>query len=89
MAVLNNKQFMAVGVGAVALFLYSKSKAVEVAEGLNPLNDDNYVMGAVNSLGGKLTGDTDYKLGIGSWLHDVIHGEVNTDIPTKTGRIGK
>ena len=43
MAILTNKQFVAVGVVAVLGALYVKRKAGQAAEALNPVNPDNII----------------------------------------------
>ena len=67
---------LGLGVGAFVIYK-GAGKAVEAAQAVgnavNPLNHDNVFAGAVNKVGGAITGDSSWSLG--AWLYDVTHPE--------------
>ena len=61
-------------VGVVVVYLAEK-KAREavgtVGQAINPVNNDNIFASGVDSVGAKLTGDENFKLG--AWIYDITH----------------
>lgn len=53
MAILTNKQFLAVGVVGVLGALYLKRKAEQVVKALNPVNPDNIINQQVIAIAGQ------------------------------------
>ena len=64
----------AVGVG-VLYFAERKARKVasDVGQAINPVNNDNIFAAGVDSVGAKLTGDDNFKLG--AWIYDLFHEE--------------
>lgn len=61
-------------VGVAAIYLAEKKAreaAADIGQAINPVNNDNIFASGVNSVGAKLTGDQNFKLG--AWLYDITH----------------
>ena len=66
--------------GASGLLLwYLKNKTVEVVsevgQAINPVNPDNIFSEGVDSIGGAISGDDDWSLGV--WIYEATHDETN------------
>lgn len=78
MAFFNTKAGMiaAVGVvGGIAIYVAEKKAREAIsatANAVNPLNNDNVFASGVDGIGAKLTGESDFKLGV--WIYDAING---------------
>lgn len=71
-----NNQLIGIGVVGVLALWYLKSKATEtvkdVGNAVNPTNPDNVFYEGVNSVGGAVSGDQDFSLGV--WLYERFNG---------------
>jgi hypothetical protein len=62
-----------VGIGVLYLAERKARKvASDVSQAINPANNDNIFAAGVDSIGAKLTGNDNFKLGV--WIYDKIHG---------------
>jgi hypothetical protein len=83
----NTKVGMVVALSAIAgLAVYVAGKQVvetvgDVGNAINPVNDNNVFAVGVDSVGAKLTGDVDFKLG--GWLYDKMNDKYD---PNETVR---
>jgi hypothetical protein len=73
----DSKVGMVLAIGAmatVAVYVVQK-KAIETAgdvgHAISPTNNDNIFAAGVDSVGAKLSGDENFKLGV--WLYDVVN----------------
>lgn len=71
MSLLNNKQFIAVGVVGAAGLWFARKQAAKAAQAINPVNQENVFYQGTNAVGSKLTGDKDFTLG--GWIYDITH----------------
>ena len=75
---LNSKVGMvaAIAIAGLGVAYLAEKKARKVASdvgnAINPINNDNVFASGVDAVGAKLTGKSNFKLGI--WIHDKIHG---------------
>ena len=73
-------EYLLIGAGA-ALVLWlttaGKKAAAAVAGAVNPLNPDNLANTFTNSVGGVLTGDPNFALGVSAY--DLVHGDTSSD----------
>ncbi len=61
-------------VGGVALYLAEKKAreaAADIGHAINPVNNDNIFASGVDSVGAKLTGNENFRLG--AWIYDLTH----------------
>lgn len=73
-------EYLLIGAGAaLVLWLTSAGKkaAAAVAGAVNPLNPDNLANTFTNAVGGTLTGNPDFSLGVSTY--DTIHGDTSSD----------
>jgi hypothetical protein len=83
----NTKVGMVVALSAIAgLAVYVAGKQVvetvgDVGNAINPINNDNVFAVGVDSVGAKLTGNADFKLGV--WVYDKFNDEYDPSEPIR------
>ncbi len=77
--------------GALVLGYWATKKAAEgvhdVAQAVNPLNNNNIFYRGTNEIGSVITGDNNFNLGV--WIYDALHPNQNNNsaikLPTQGG----
>lgn len=67
-----NEQLIGLGVVGLLALWYLKNRAADVGQAVNPVNPDNVFYQGTNAVGGALTGDEDFSLGV--WIYEKLHG---------------
>lgn len=70
-------------VGVVVVYLAEKKAreaAADIGQAINPVNNDNIFASGVDSVGSKLTGNENFKLG--SWIYDQFHDKYDPNAPS-------
>lgn len=58
---------VALGIGALAIYLTKSGVVRDVAQSVNPLNNNNVFYRGVNGVGEVVTGEKDFSLGAWAW----------------------
>lgn len=71
-----NQQLIGIGIAGLLALWYLKNKATETAKdvgnAVNPTNPENIFYEGVNGVGGAVSGDDDFSLGV--WIYERFNG---------------